>query len=277
LADGDPSLARRARSPARSAPSDVAQYFGRLAHSYGDGEYYIRRRAAVVIAIADEIAGARRVLDLGCGNGRYLYEFRKSTPEAPSTTVVGADLSAEMIAQARLRNGAGTPLLRADATAVPIRDGALDLIFASHVFQFVSDKDATMRGLARCLLPGGAIIVTVGGSGIRAALRGFASEEQWSELAGAAFPSRRRIVAMEGEEPHRKAMSRAGLAIEIRDARFTVTWAGIVEWIDLRWSPFMDDEQRATATRILDEMAQQLSPRSFDLSERLLVGRKPAR
>jgi ubiquinone/menaquinone biosynthesis C-methylase UbiE len=259
LADDDPSLARRARS-------NIAQYFGRLAHSYGDGEYYIRRRAAVVAAIADEIAHARRVLDLGCGNGRYLHEFRKS---APAAMVIGVDLSAEMIAQARLRNGAETPLIRADATAVPLREGALDIIFASHVFKFVSDQDATMRGLARCLSPGGAIILTVGGAGIREAMHGFVSDEQWSQFARAAFPGRRRIVAMEDEEPHREAMSRAGLGIETRDARFSITWTG--------WAPFMDEEQRRTATRILDAMAPRLSSRSFDLSERLLIGRRPRR
>ncbi len=265
MADDDPLLARRVRS-------NVAQYFGLLAQNYGDGEYYTRRRAAVVEAIADEIAKARRVLDLGCGNGRYLYEFRRSAPDAMA---IGADLSAEMIAEARLRNGAGTPLLRADATAVPLRDGALDLIFASHVFQFVSDKDATMRDLARCLTPGGAIIVTVGAAGIRTALRDLVSEEQWNQLAGAAFAGTRRIAAMEGEEPHREAMSRAGLLVETRDARFAVTWAGIVGWIDLRWSPFMDDKQRRIATRVLDEMAPRLSARSFDIRERILIGHKP--
>jgi SAM-dependent methyltransferase len=159
-------------------------------------------------------------------------------------------------------------------TAAPFRDGVLDVIFASHVFQFVTDKDGTMRDLARCLAPGGAIILTIGGSGIREALRGFATEEQWRQLAGAAFPSRRRIVAAENEDPHREAMSRAGLAIETRDVSFPVSWNGIVEWIDLRWSPFMDAEQRATASRILEEMAPQLSVRSFDLTERLLIGRK---
>ena len=261
MADDDPSLTRL----------NVAQYFGRLAQSYGDGEFYIRRRAAVVEAIADEIAHARRVLDLGCGNGRYLHDFRKSAPEG---IAIGADLSAEMLAEARLRNGPDAPLVRADVAAAPFRDGILDIIFASHVFQFVSDKDATMRGLVRCLSPGGAIILTVGGSGIREALRGFASDTQWSQFAGAVFPSRRRIVALEGEDPHREAMIRAGLAIETRDAHFSITWNGIVAWIDLRWSPFMDAEQRATATRIFGEMSPQLSSRSFDLTERLLIGRK---
>jgi ubiquinone/menaquinone biosynthesis C-methylase UbiE len=266
-------LADDAASQGRRSPTNVAQYFGRLAQVYGEGEFYIRRRVAVVNAIADQIARARRVLDLGCGNGRYLYEFRKS---AASAIAIGTDITAEMLAEARIRNGVDTPLVRADVTAFPFRDATLDIIFGSHVFQFVADKDGTMRDLARCLAPGGAIIVTVGGSGIREAMRSFASEAQWTQLASAAFPSRRRIVAAEHEDLHREAMSRASLAIETRDVTFPVTWNGIVEWIDLRWSPFMDAEQRAIASRVLDEMAAQLSSRSFELSERLLIGRRTA-
>ena len=267
MADNDSSLARR-------EPSQVAKYFGRLAQSYGDGEYYIRRREAVVDAVAEEIRRAGRVLDLGCGNGRYLYEFRRL---ASDKILLGADLTPEMLAETRIRNGAATPLVRADVAAAPFRDGVLDVIFASHVFQFVADKDATMRDLARCLAPRGAIVLTIGGSGIRQALRGFASEAQWSRLAEAAFPSRRAIVAGEREQVHRDAMARAGLAIEVRDASFSVSWNGIVEWIDLRWSPFMDSDQRAAASQVLDEMAAPLSSRSFDLVERMLIGRKPSR
>ena len=265
VADGDSS-----RAPSRG-PSDIAQYFGRLAQSYGDGEYYIRRRAAVAAAIADEIAKARRILDLGCGNGRYLYEFRNSAPDA---LAIGADLTFEMLLEARGRNGIATPLLRIDATAMPFRAGVLDVIFGSHIFQFIADKDATMRDLARCLVPGGAVILTIGRSGIREALRPFMSDAQWTRLANAAFPSRRALVAAEGEDPHRVAMERAGLAIEKRAARFSVTWEGIVEWIFLRWGPFMDEEQRAAASSALDEFAPQLSSRSFDLLEPMLLGRK---
>ncbi|HLX38104.1 MAG TPA: methyltransferase domain-containing protein [Candidatus Binataceae bacterium] len=266
MADDDPPLKRPARG-------NVAQYFGRIADSYGDGEYYIRRREAVVAALADEITKVRRILDAGCGNGRYLYDFRERLPNA---LAIGADLTAEMIAQARARNGADTPLLRADVTAAPFRDGVLDIIFASHVFQFVADKDATMRDLARCLRRGGAIILTVGGAGIRGAMRDLVNPEQWEQLANAAFPSRRAIVAGEREQVHRDAMIHAGLAVETREARFSVTWSGIVEWIDLRWGPFMSAEQRAIASRILDDVAPQLSSRTFDLVERMLIGRKPA-
>ena len=60
----DPNATSRPRTP-----SNIAEYFGRLANTYGDGEYYGNRRRAVLEAIAGEIADAREVLDAGCGNG----------------------------------------------------------------------------------------------------------------------------------------------------------------------------------------------------------------
>ena len=187
---------------------------------------------------------------------------------------IGADLTREMLLEARAPCGAATPLVRADATALPIRNGVLDFIFGSHVFQFITDKDPAMRDLARCLSSGGAIILTIGGSGIREMLSRLATEEQWTRLARAVFPSRRRIVAAETEQVHRDAMIHAGLVIETRDVRFSLGWNGLVEWIDIRWSPFMDDEQRRIASTVFDELSPQLSSHRFDLTERLLIGRK---
>jgi hypothetical protein len=92
-----------------------------------------------------------------------------------------------------------------------------------------------------CLSPRGAIILTVGGSGIREAIRSFVTEEQWNQFASAAFPGRRSNRTARSDEPYREALTRASLGIEVRDARFTVSWAGIVERIDLRWGLFMDE------------------------------------
>jgi len=121
-----------------------------------------RRQDAVVAAIAEEIANARRILDLGCGNGRYLQAFRKAAPDA---LALGADLTPEMIAEARARQWCRYSAHPCDATAAHSAMPSSTSFFISHVLQFVSDKDATMSDLARCLSPGGAVIITVGGGG----------------------------------------------------------------------------------------------------------------
>ncbi len=148
--DSDPTAGNR-------GPSTVAEYFGRLAATYGDGVYYGNRRLAVLDAIAAEIARARDVLDVGCGNGAYLAKFAAARGNRRLT---GADLSIDMLMSARSRVGAKCGLLCADASQPPFKPGSFDLIFASHVFQFVTDLDRVVGELARCLRPGGVIVVT---------------------------------------------------------------------------------------------------------------------
>src|SRR5690348_9586344 len=163
----------------RGIHAAVERHFGKLAETYGGGEYYERRRAAVIAAIATEITAARRILDLGCGNGRYLEEFRHL---APAALVAGADLSADMLAQARIRNGAATRLMRADACALPLRAALFDVIFASHVFPFVPDLRVAVAECVRCLAPGGALIASVGGSGMGQRVPSLVGAELWSRL-----------------------------------------------------------------------------------------------
>ena len=138
---------------------------------------------------------------------------------SPVQLAIGADLTAEMLERS------ARPQWRAHSARAYRCDGGIRSAMApstsSSPATFSSSlptRTGRCRDLARCLAPGGAIIISIGGSGIREALRNFATEEQWSQLAHAAFPSRRRIVAAENEDPHREAMSRASLAIDTRDA-----------------------------------------------------------
>ena len=78
----------------------TADYFTRLARTYGDGRYYEVRRQAVVNAVADEIRKAPAILDLGCGDGNYLAEFAKIRG---AHGLVGADLTFDMLREARER------------------------------------------------------------------------------------------------------------------------------------------------------------------------------
>src|SRR5260370_40162869 len=88
----------------------VAEHFGKLAGVYGHGEYFTHRREAVLAQISPEVAAARRILDLGCGPGRYLAEFIRINPGARLAAI---DVSPEMIVQARTR-ATSAMLLRAD-------------------------------------------------------------------------------------------------------------------------------------------------------------------
>lgn len=90
----------------------------------------------------------QRVLDAGCGNGAYLRALRGRPVRA-----VGCDLSPGMLA------AAGHPhLVNADITALPLRDGAADVVLAIHMLYHVPDRLAAIAELRRVLVPGGACI-----------------------------------------------------------------------------------------------------------------------
>lgn len=255
-----------------AAPFGVADYFGRLAPTYGDGEYYALRRAAVLRVLAPEIARTRRLLDLGCGNGRYLAEFAR---HAGLEMLVGADLSSEMLAEARRRAGARPHLVRASATALPFADGAFDLIFASHVFPFVDDLGATIRAAAARLRPGGRIVATVGRGPVHDYVRDVIPEADWEAFSQAPFGRfGRRAQGGEAVARHRTAFSAAGLEVDELFARFSVGWAGIVEWIRLRWLAYTAEAERARIEEVLARVPAAVRDRSFEITEELLIGRK---
>ncbi|MEU3399586.1 class I SAM-dependent methyltransferase [Streptomyces filamentosus] len=97
------------------------------------------------------------VLDAGCGTGRALPPLR--TAVGPAGSVIGADLTPEMLAEAvragrRGPRGAGT-LLLADVGRLPLRDGGLDAVFGAGLVSHLADPVAGLRELARVVRPGG--------------------------------------------------------------------------------------------------------------------------
>lgn len=102
------------------------------------------------------------VLDLGCGTGAALAEYRRS-----GCAVLGADPSAAMLRQARARLGEQTDLRLIDDEHVPFDDGCADLVLISLVLHSV-DRAAAVQILleaARVLAPEGRILVTDFGTG----------------------------------------------------------------------------------------------------------------
>ncbi|MFJ6938691.1 class I SAM-dependent methyltransferase [Streptomyces sp. NPDC101132] len=95
-----------------------------------------------------------RVLDAGCGTGRALTPLRRAV--GPSGTVVGADLTPEMLARAVAagRDGAGA-LLCADVARLPLRDGCLDAVFAAGLIAHLPEPARNLRELARVVRSGG--------------------------------------------------------------------------------------------------------------------------
>ena len=264
----DPIESSRDRRPAQ-----IAEYFGRLAGTYGDGAYYGNRRSAVLDAIAPEIAKARDVLDVGCGNGAYLTKF----VAAPGLrTVTGIDLTFDMLLSARNRVGGRCRLLRANVSRLPFKPESFDFIFASHVLQFVEDVEGVVAEFVRWLQPGG-VLITTGqrDDGVRQTLSAIVGPERWRDYREVIFRrAARREADTRPKDRYQRAFAQAGLHVEERAAPFTVTWPDIAEWIRIRWMPLIPADERERAESMIAELTQAAASQSVTQHEPLILGRR---
>ena len=102
------------------------------------------------------LAGARRVLDLGCGEGQIARLAEADGAER----VVGVDTSAAQIAEAR-RRGGGVAYARASATRLPLADGSFDAVVTCLVLEHIEDLDGALDEVARVLRRGGRFVIFV--------------------------------------------------------------------------------------------------------------------
>ena len=257
------------RTPERERA--VAAYYDRLAPIYGEGIYFRARRAAVLAAIAAESHAARAVLDLGCGNGTYLAEFRA---RARGARLAGADLSPEMLQAARARLGERVGLARGDATALPFAAGAFDLVFMSHVLQLVADVDRCVAEVAHSLSPGGCLVATVGTGGWRRMVGQLLDPNDARELA-ALFGSGRLPAPANDEGRVAAACDAAGLQPTWRQATFSIDWPALDEWVRIRWLSVVDEPLRLRGERWLEQVRERAAAITLSVMESLLVARKP--
>ena len=260
-------------TPGDRGPSQIAAYFGRLADTYGDGEYYGRRRQAVLDAIAPEIAQARDVLDVGCGNGAFLTKFAEV---ASIRSLTGVDLTLDMLQTARNRVGAKCRFARANVANIPFKAESFDFILASHVLQFFTDAEGVVSEIARCLRRGGLFVATgQRDDSVRQMLGAVVGPERWREYRDVIFRrAARRDADERPKDRYQRAFVSAGLTVEERAAPFTVTWPDIDEWIKLRWIALIPDAERERADAMMAELAAATSTLTMNLHEPLILGRR---
>ncbi|MFF4862328.1 class I SAM-dependent methyltransferase [Streptomyces sp. NPDC001231] len=161
--------------------------------------------------LSDRVAGARRVLDLGCGDGVLLDLLARTE----GRRLAGVDLSPEALALARRRPSLrATALAQARAQGLPFADGAFDSCVCHMALMLMGDVDRVAAETARVLSPGGVLACVVGGGPL-----GGEAYELFSGLLKAAVqraPAEQRIPPL-GD---RRTRSREGLGAILEPAGF---------------------------------------------------------
>jgi len=131
---------------------DLRRRYDLTAYMY-DRRYREIQREKYETVLAN-VTSVDRVLDLGCGTGMLLSPLEKK-----ARLVVGVDMSAEMLREAKKR-AAGAPLVLADADHLPFADGSFDMVVSVTLLQNMPDPSKTVRELARVLRSDGKAIIT---------------------------------------------------------------------------------------------------------------------
>lgn len=149
------------RAEARTLKSFERQWrsYGRLRRIFGKDPHAMGANlvgARMGTHIDRAWYAGRRVLDAGCGHGRYLRAFA-----ALGAEVVGLDAG-------RGPELAGVPLddprisvVQGSVLSTPLRDASFDLVFCDGVIHHTPDPHAAYLELARLVKPGGALYVWV--------------------------------------------------------------------------------------------------------------------
>jgi SAM-dependent methyltransferase len=99
--------------------------------------------------VEEHLAGRRRVLDIGCGEGQL---SRRAA--GLGADVTGIDPIAAQVTLATARAG-GPTYLRGEAARLPFRSGGFDAVVACLVFEHLEEPDHAIAEVARVLARGG--------------------------------------------------------------------------------------------------------------------------
>jgi ubiquinone/menaquinone biosynthesis C-methylase UbiE len=152
--------------------------------------------------LADRLALAPgdAVLDVACGHGNFTVELARRV--GPAGVVVGLDISASMLARAARRVArerlTNVLLVRGDAMALPVHDGAFAKVNCSGGLHQLPDLDRALGELARVAAPGA-----------RFAASGFAEEGEGSG-GWKAWMRRRTALHVVPLAPLARSVERAG-------------------------------------------------------------------
>lgn len=94
----------------------------------------------------------KRVLDVGCGKGRFARVLQEGNPRAE---IWGLDISGEMLKFVP----AGIHRLAGSMTALPVADSTFDAVYATESLEHAVEVERAVKEMCRTLKPGGRLAI----------------------------------------------------------------------------------------------------------------------
>jgi len=196
----------------------VRRSFGRAAREYDAAAVLQKRVREELLERLDVVRlEPAVVLDLGAGTGHASLALKR---RYRSSEVIAFDLAEGMLREAGRRQ----TLLRrfrrvcGGASALPLRDASVDLVFSNLMLQWCQDPDAVFRECRRVLKPGGLLTFTTFGPDTLVELR----------RAWVAADERTHVNRFIDMHDLGDALVRSGLAEPVLDVeRFTLTYVEV--------------------------------------------------
>lgn len=105
-----------------------------------------------------ELAGAKKILDVGSGAGQIAKHLLKYADA--DAQIACCDLSVEMLRRSRTRLRNDRPKhTAADVTRLPFADASFDCITCGYVLEHLPDARQGLSELSRVLMPGGRLLL----------------------------------------------------------------------------------------------------------------------
>jgi 2-polyprenyl-3-methyl-5-hydroxy-6-metoxy-1,4-benzoquinol methylase len=152
--------------------------------------------------LLDRVRAGERVLDVGCGEGRFAAELL-----AASAEVIGIDVAEEPLRRARIAHpGLDVRLVDGDR-GWPLPDAGFETVWASETIEHVRDTAAWLSEVRRVLRPGGRLLLSTPAHG-------------WLTLLGLALSARAFDAHFDPRSDHLRFYSRRTLTCLLEDFGF---------------------------------------------------------
>ncbi|WP_415951874.1 class I SAM-dependent methyltransferase [Streptomyces sp. KLOTTS4A1] len=207
--------------------------------------------------VAEQLGDVRgRVVDIGCGNGKFIQRLRRDRPDL---SLLGLDIATGILA------GVPGPVAVADATRLPLAAGRADAALALHMLYHVPDISQAIRELARVVADDGVVVASTNSDRDKAEL-----DDLWQRAAGEVLGTDRgparislsarfsleQAPALLGEEFGRVEVAELPGTITVRDPEPVIAhMASYRAWADQHDVPFDATIDRARAL-VADHIAR---------------------